>query len=155
MLNTNLPRGSYSPSPSRSTPPNQSSSRAHPLPSTARSLKRFLKSNEPQTFSPAQLPLHQPCCGHKRVVPVAEHGFHIARHAFEHDGGDGDEGAVFGRGGEDAVLLCEEERGGERSRLGAGSGADDNINLKKRIQHKNMLRVQIALHKRRNLHNLR
>lgn len=84
------------------------------------SLDSLLEADDPQTLAALEAAAHELGRGDECVVPVSEHGLHVAGDALEDDGGDGHEGAVFFRDGEDAVLLCEHQGGGESGGLGAG-----------------------------------
>jgi hypothetical protein len=90
-----------------------------------RSLDSLLKPHDPQTLSALETAAHELSSRNERIVPVTEDGLHVARHALKDDGCDGHEGAILFRDSEDAVLLCEHERCGERGGLAASQCAND------------------------------
>jgi hypothetical protein len=93
--------------------------------SSPRSLNRFIQPHDSQALAAPQLAAHKPRRRNQRVVPVSEHGFHVARDALHDDRSDGHEGAVFFRDGEDSVFLREDEGGGEGVGLRSREGTDD------------------------------
>ena len=79
----------------------------------------LLQPNDPQTLATLQTATHELSGRDERIIPVPKHGLHVARYAFQDDGGDRHEGTVFFGDGEDAVFLCEHEGGGEGRSLAA------------------------------------
>lgn len=136
-----------------------------------------LQADDAQALAAARLAGHEGGRGLHLVLPAAEDGLHVARHALEDDGRDGDEGPVLQRRGQDAVFLGEHEGGAEGVRLGAGKSADDtvrrellfnkmisltggqggvdlHVNLEEGVENVNVLGLEIHLAKRCNLHHI-
>ena len=124
----------------------------------SRRLQCLFKPYDPQTLASSQLPPHQGCCRHHRVVPVPKHCFHVAGNALQNDSRDGDERTVFSRRGQNAVLLRKQQRRAKSRRLGSRKrshntnkdlvsiilplhSADLHINLKEGVQHMDELRL--------------
>ena len=97
------------------------------LPSS--SFDGFLQPDDTKTLAPSQLPSHQARCRNKRIIPVSEHGFHVARYTLEDNRGDRHERAILLRDGEDGEFLGEKKSSTESLRLGAGECANDAVVL--------------------------
>jgi hypothetical protein len=93
--------------------------------SSSCSFDGLVQPDYPQALSAAEFAAHQASGRDQCIVPVSEHGFHVARYTLHHDGRDGHKGAVFFRDSEDAVFLGEEKGGRECLALRAGESADD------------------------------
>lgn len=84
-----------------------------------------MQTDDAQAAATARLAGHQSGSGLQTVLPTAEAGLHVARHALEDDGADGDKGPVVQRGGEDAVLVSEHKGRAKGETLAARECADD------------------------------
>ena len=88
------------------------------------------------------------------IAPEAKDSLQIPRDTLEHNRRDGDKGAVLHARGKNGVLLRKVKSVAERCISGLGTGADDDVHLKKGVEDVDLLRGEVTLVEGRDLKDL-